>query len=709
MQCMKTVTHIFFWFVVYAGFQVCGAADEAASDDESTADRCGYCPDLLSPSVELAIGTWITSSGASKFDEYRGLQGRTLNVDLAVKTRYLDENANYLWFDAQQLGLASRYLSLEGGKQGSYRIDFDYKQSRHWQFGEAKSPYQGVESDSLSLSDSLKQSMKDADDLQNITPQLHSLDVVQSRKQLVFAINKTFNKRWSSRIDFRYEKKEGVITTGAAMGSAYLNAMSVILPEPIDYQTRSIDLSALYSGNILQAQLGIRSHFFDNTNDYLRWDNLFTLPGSTTQSTEGQIALPPSSQHHQVYVRLGAQLSEKTQLFYQLNVGRMSQDDKLLPYTINTQNQGLTRSLPHVSTEARVDHLHTQAKLSHRVTEKLKLNGALIYHERNNKTPVANYDYVILDTANGDSRTNRAYDFKDYTAKLASQYRWSETLNSEMLLRRDVKKRRLQATNKTTEDMLGIKSKLHAFDSLDVSFQYRYKNRDYDNYLVTLSSENPLMRKYYLAKMKQHHLSGELFYLLTETTDLNLSLEYALTDYHDTEIGLTDAQNYHLQLDINRIVFEFFNISSYVAFEQYRSNQQGSVNGSSADWEAINTDQVASLGFGVHAKELFERLEFGVNYTLSLASGKTEFETSLTGGDLPDFESTRHTVNLYGSYRLKENMSLRLSYLLESYDEKNWQTDDLEAGDIPRVLTLLEENHNYLANLVFLSYAYQFE
>jgi len=707
MNQAKFVTHVFFCFVVYAGFQVCGAADEAELDDEPTVDRCKFCPDLLNPSAELAIGTWIASSDASKFDEYRALQGRTVNVDLGVKLHYLDESAKYLWLDAQQLGLASRYLSIEGGKQGSYRIDFDYKQSRHWQFGEAKTPYLGVESDKLSLSDSLKQSVNDADDLQTIKAQLHNIDVAQSRKQLAFAINKTFNKRWSSRIGFRYEKKDGVITSGAAIGSAYLNANSVILPEPIDYQTRSIDLSALYSGNILQAQLGIRSHFFDNANEYLRWDNLFTSTGS--EVSEAQIALPPSSQHHQVYVRLGAQFSEKTQLFYQLNVGRMSQDDTLLPYTINTQDQSFNRSLPHVSAEARVDHLHSQVKLSHRATEELKLDGALIYHERNNKTPVSNYDYVILDLADGDNRTNNPYDFKDYTAKLASRYRWSEVLNSEVLLRRDVKKRSLQATNKTTEDMLGIKSKLNAFESLDMSFQYRYKKRDYDNYAVTLSGENPLMRKYYLAKMKQHYLSGELFYLLSESTDLNLSLEYGLTDYHDTDIGLTDAQNYHVQLDINSMVFEFFNISGYAALEQYRSNQQGSTNGSTADWEAINTDQVASLGVGVHAKELFERIEFGINYTMSLASGKTEYETSLSGGDLPDFESTRHTVNLYGTYRLKENMSLRLSYLLESYNEKNWQTDELAAGDIPRVLTLLEENHDYLANLVFLSYAYQFE
>ncbi len=709
MNYSKFVIHVFFLFVVYAGFQVCGAADEAVSGDD-TIDGCKYCPDLLNPSVELAIGTWIASSDASKFDEYRGLQGRTINVDLGVTLNYLDEKGQYLWLDAQQFGLASRYLSVEGGKQGNYRIDFDYKQTRHWQFGEAKSPYLGVESNTLSLSNSLKQSVNDGDDLQNITGQLRSFDVAQSRKQLAFSINKTFNKRWSSRIDFRYQEKEGVITTGAAIGSAYLNARSVILPEPIDYQTRSIDLSTLYSGNILQVQLGIRSQFFDNANEYLRWDNLFVISDRVTEPSEGQIALPPSNQHHQVYVRLGAQFSEKTQLFYQLNMGRMSQDDRLLPYTINAQNSSLNRRLPRESTKARVDHLHSQVKLSHRATENLKLNGALIYHERNNKTPTANYDYVILDTANRDgSRANRAYDFKDYTAKLTSQYRWSEALNSEILLRRDVKKRSLQASNKTTEDMLGIKNKLKAFDSMEISFQYRYKKRDYNNYLVTLASENPLMRKYYMAKMKQHYLSGELFYLLSESTDLNLSLEYGLTDYNDTKIGLTGAQNYHLRFDINRIIFEFLNLSGYAGLEQYRSNQQGSANGSTADWEAINTDQMVSLGVGIHAKELFERLEFGTNYTLSLARGQTEFETELTGGNLPDFKSTRQTISLYGSYQLKENMSLRLSYLLEFYDEKNWQTDDLAAGDIPRALTLLKENQNYLVNLVFLSYAYQFE
>ena len=102
----------------------------------------------------------------------------------------------------------------------------------------------------------------------------------------------------------------------------------------------------------------------------------------------------------------------------------MTQNQNFQPYTINT---GVTTSsLPATSLDGEVWLTNAQLKLTSRPVSRLRLNAELRYNERDNKTSVNTYDYVILDSDNfTNTATNRPYSYKNNRIKLDANYRFN--------------------------------------------------------------------------------------------------------------------------------------------------------------------------------------------------------------------------------------------------------------------------------------------
>ena len=221
------------------------AAGQAAPDPLKW--QCKLCKfeDGLSGTVE--VGGGYVSDSSSKFGEYNGLnqKGGFLIGDFSA--RFRGEDAAYWNVDAANLGLDTRSLNAEGGKQGKLKLLLNYQELPHFISDSAQTPFIGSGGASLTLAAGFPASTTT---LMPLASTLRQVDLETKRKELGVGASWTPARAWEYGVNFRHQTREGTLGTA---GAFFVTASQLV--RPVDYVTDQMDASASYTGTRLQAKL----------------------------------------------------------------------------------------------------------------------------------------------------------------------------------------------------------------------------------------------------------------------------------------------------------------------------------------------------------------------------------------------------------------------------------------------------------------------
>ena len=144
---MKTATQLLL-LTVLATLSAPGAGQTAPDTSKWKCELCKF-EDGVSGTVE-AGGAYVSDSSA-KFGEYNGLgqEGGYFIGDL--NARFRGKDAAYWNVDAANLGLDTRSLNVEGGRQGRYKVLLDYQELPHFVSDSTQTPFLGNGGASLTL------------------------------------------------------------------------------------------------------------------------------------------------------------------------------------------------------------------------------------------------------------------------------------------------------------------------------------------------------------------------------------------------------------------------------------------------------------------------------------------------------------------------------------------------------------------------------
>ena len=234
------------------------AAGQAAPDPLKW--QCKLCTfeDGLSGTVD--VGGGYVSDSSSKFGEYNGLNKKGGFFIGDFSARYRGEDAAYWNVDASNLGLDSRSLNAEGGKQGKSKLMLKYEELPHFISDSAQTPFIGNGGASLKLPAGFPASTTT---LMPLASTLRQVDLETQRKELGVGGSWTPACAWEYAVKFRHETHEGTIGTA---GAFFVTASQLV--RPVDYVTDQMDASASYAGTRLQAKLAYYGSRFSN-NDRL--------------------------------------------------------------------------------------------------------------------------------------------------------------------------------------------------------------------------------------------------------------------------------------------------------------------------------------------------------------------------------------------------------------------------------------------------------
>jgi len=698
-KTMKTATSVFALTAFATQFGVAMAEDPSLA--KQTVDisgwKCGYCEFEEGFSGEVELGAGNVSDDSYKFGEYNGMNEEGAFAVANATARYRNENADYVDLNARNVGLDSRSLRIEAGRQGLYDVFLSYQELPHFITDSAVTPYRGNGNDTLTLPASWVPSNTTAG-MTALDASLRGVELDTKRKRLGIGLDFIPTAPWKYAVQFRRDTKEGQKGTSGAF--LFRGAQLV---EPVDYVTDQVDVSAAYRGEKWQATLAYYGSFFSNDDRSLTWQNAFT-PGVAGADT-GERALPPDNQFHQLLASAGYQLSDSTRLSGDIAVGRMEQDEDFLRATRN--DTLVTGSLPAKSLDGQVDTLTANLKVHSRPSERLRVNGALSYSDRDNKTPREDYTWVTTDSYVNAKRSNLPYSFTRKEVKLDADYRVESNTRLGLGFDHDNYERTHQEVKNTDENTLWGKVSVRALDNMDITLKLARADRDISKYQQVNEidpAENPLMRKYNMADRIRYSSSIIANASPHERVTVGVNLDFSKDDYNNSTLGLTDAWEVSVAVDASLQVTEDTAMHAFGGVERIRSKQLGSSTYSTPNWQGKNDDTVNTAGIGVTHVVIKDKLDVGADYFLMRATG----EITVDNDDFPDLKNDRDTVKLYANYQLKESMSLHAAYWYENYDSENWSVAHVNPDTMPGVLAFGEDDQSYDVHVVSLSLRYKF-
>ena len=678
--------------------------DQTATSGDFVVDisnwKCEDCAFEEGLSAELELGIGNVSDSSFKFGEYNGLYEEGSFFIANGKARYRGENANYYDLSVEDLGLDSRSIDIEGGRQGRYKAFFRYDEINHAISDSIMTPYIGNGSDTLTLPAGWITG-DTTSGMTNLAASLQNHDIELKRKRMDLGFSFIQKSSWKYDLKYRHETREG--TKRSAGGFFYINSNAAQLIEPVDYVTDEIDASASYIGERWQATLAYYGSFFSNENNSLTWDNPFTpLTGADT----GQRALAPDNLFHQLILSAGYQISDKTRLSGDISIGRMIQDEDFLPATINSSL--VVPALPQSSADAEIATMTADIRVISALSDKLRLNASYNYSDHDNQTPQLQYPWVHYDSFGPALNANQPYSFTRQETRLGGDYRFSRATKLSAGLDLDNIERTLQEVENTTEITGWGKVIVRGKDFMDMTFKVAQTERIITNYQPDITpSQNPLLRKYNMADKSRSTAGVTVNAMLSETFSVGGGIDYANDDYSESTLGLIDASEINLNADASAILTENSSFHAFISQERIESSQNGSDTFSNPTWFAENDDTVNTFGIGYKHRLMEDRLDLGLDYVISQSTGKINITTTASE-DFPDLEVDLSSIKLYADYRMKNNMSVHAAYWYESYDTKNWALDDVNPDTIDYVLGFGELTPTYDVSVVTVSLRYKF-
>jgi len=660
---------------------------------------CSLCPYREGWYGTLNFGPGFLDHSSLKYADYRGLDERGAFPAVDGEVRFRNASEQYVDFHGHELGLESRSLELRGGRRGRYQARLAYREIPRYRGFDTATVFSGAGSGHLSLPADWQKSSATAG-MSALESSLTPASLKTLRRTLRGGLSLRFAPKWEYDVDFQHETKNGTQPFGAGLFTINTSQF----PAPVDFTTDRFDMGLQYSGDLTHFRLGFAGSRFDNGTNSVTWENPFSS-GPDNQLLRASLA--PDNEFHQFSLQgvfapvPGMHFSGRAVL------GRMRQNEPLLPYSINPAFSDLV--LPRTSAGARIDAgtLDIAGKLTARLSSRLDLYASAKFDQRDNHSPVDAYTIVITDFVPGGDRLNRPYSFDREKYDIEALFRAAPSVTVRAGSRHEQYKRSLQSVRKTEERLYWGELNYNRWSTAQVHVKLEHSNRNASPYVQVDNTgliENPMMRKFHLADRERNRTIMELDLFPDQPWSLNLSWSRAKDEYGDSLLGLRQSKEEIFSMDFGMSLTARISLNAFASREGISSALSGFDTILESSWDALTDDRINAYGLGISGR-LSKRVTLGLDWTASESRGKV----SVSGAQpFPDLRN--RFGNLRGSiaFEISPSWGCNLFVEHENLSTRDWQIDGLGPGGVANVLTLGGVSPHYSITAVRLQASYRY-
>jgi MtrB/PioB family decaheme-associated outer membrane protein len=673
----------------------------AAAEVDTSEWLCEACPFDEGYRASVDAGATYVSDEAARFGSATGYDSDGAYGNVDGHGRYVSDDYRLDWY-VEDLGLDSRVFELEAARQGSFGVQIGYRELPYREFDTTRTVFLPSNSATLTLPSGWVPAGLTSD-MTQLSSSLRRQDIGSDR-QIV-----DFGAYWqpvtSLRLfaDFSRQERDGIDITA---GTNYTQA--TLLPRWIDYATDQVDAGVRYRTGRSSLKLSFYGSYFSNQALSLTWDSPFTSGPGTEQLS---LATPPDNKFQQVSLS-GSYRARAwdTVLAFSLASGTGEQDDTLLQYTTNPNVA--SAALPRRFLDGEIQTSNYAFTITSKPMPRARIKLAYRYDERDNQTPVSDWNRVIVDLFTAaDSEQNIPYSFERSAFSLSGEVRlWKDMRLSGGWDRKDVK-RDFQEVAEQTIDAGWGQLRWSPLSWLDLRLKGGASERDIDRYNETLAvsfGQNPLMRKYNLAYRYRSY--GELIASITpleSPLSFTTTVLYADDRYNKSLLGMTDSEEVRATADLSWAVSENTSLYLMAGYEVIDAFQMGSEQYSVWDWSATHEDRFDHVGVGFNWRHADGKADLSFDY--NRGNGETQVDMfSLSGGQsrLPDLTSSLDAARIEARFRLNDRVDGTVNLRYERFEVDDYAL--VAPNTIATVLTLGAEPYDYDVWALGLGVRYRF-
>jgi len=369
------------------------------------------------------------SNTSYKFGEYNGLQNQgttaILNFDLRGGGAYDSSDATRYRITGKDLGLETRNLSADFGKQGSYRINLGYDELLRNRSDSYQTPYLGEGGNFFTLpSNWIKPIVPQAagtattntstgTNLRGLDPtagtanglasgvvvpptaatlntlagiraadlgDFRNVNLYTKRSATNAGFSMEIDNNWNVKASIKREKKTGYKPLSVV--TSQVSEYAVTLADPISQTTDQYNVSLNYRDQKSFFTAEYYGSVFTNDIQSVTWNDISDPTKNAT------IAGAPSNQFHQINLTGGYTITPATKFVWDASTARNTQNEA---FVTNGQNAQFPLGLPAPNLGGLVVTTAFNAKLTSKATQDLGLTAAYKYENRDNQTPINTY------------------------------------------------------------------------------------------------------------------------------------------------------------------------------------------------------------------------------------------------------------------------------------------------------------------------------
>lgn len=716
-------------------------------------------------SAEIGIAGVRLSDDTANYGRYTGIGSDDFHA-IGAMSLSIARDHRYLDLSIRNAGLESREARIEGGAWGAWSLSLHHDRLPNLIHAGALSPYRGIGSDVLTLPDLFAQGATTAD-MGGLAESLQPLALRTRRDRNALEAALRLDEHWKTRLAFRHERKQGVQPLGGVVGQNPRFASAVILPQALDHTSTELDAGITYQRHRLQLEGNWHLANFSNAHRSLTWDVPYLQPSPQAfdYPDSARTGTTPDNRHHRLSLSAGIDLSPTARFSTIVELGRMDQNDALLPWStddiggtaIITEDMTL---LPTASARARIDTRHLGMSLGMQPLPRLGIVVRYRWHETDNRTPFTPFDRVVNDTGPqsfSQDLNSRPYEFARSRFDLDGRYRFTGGLGLRSYYRHESVDRGDHApAGRTGEDTLGIAVNRRIASSAMWRIAYSHARREADSYNAFRSystlydaancplpvtvdpdpdsggittfdscfSNHPDLRMLHVANRKRDRLDARINLVAQDGIDVGIAWSRIADRYSDavsfddTLLGPVEDDSRALTIDVGYSPDPLWALQLYYTREIMTAIQSGraftaaaaTAIDSTRNWRANFDNTIDTIGLNTQFTTRDGRSSVMASYVLAYERGDIDFVTggSLDAVAMPENLIRRQTIEVSGSRELQENLTVNAGVEIETFRTRNWSLDTLSAGgsEIDAVLPLAGRLPDYRATLLWTSLRY---
>lgn len=743
------------------------AAETAAA--ASTAEPAPAAKDELDVDVDaLAFGLLESDvdSGSSRFEEYRDLGSGFWLPRLAVSggDRW---DGRFLELRARNVRRDDARYTFGYGVAGKYEVEVDYNKIPHRFGNDGRTLHTYVGNGQYQLSDATQAQLQTAIQTQFtlnrtgvnyaflnnlLRPYLATatevdLGLQRDRTRVSIDLGHMGPLAWG--FEYRHENRKGTRPIGASFGFSNV----VELPEPIDHDTTDASFAGEWNGESSGLRFGYTHSLFRNDVSTLYWDNPFratnasdpsayTAPGagSIGGAAGGFMDLWPDNDAGTVFVAGRTRFAGTWYANGAVNYIRMRQDERLLPYTLNSAVVGIDEAgqtfdptdpanLPARNFDGKVDVLNVNAGVGARFGDRLGLDFRFRHYDYDNSSRRLTFPgyvrYHGVWEAIGRINVPYAYTRQDLEAELG--YDLARGTRVAVAYRLESWERELREIQDSDEDTLRVMVDSRPFAWLGIHANYDLGSRDTSEYRVEAQLASfthpedvnnlPSLRKYDEAERDVDAWRVILELTPSEALSFSISTDARQEDY-DSAHGLLDDETVNLNLDASwtmaaeRTLYAFLSRQDRDVFQLGRQSGATLSTNPADDWRIDFDEQTDTAGLGLNVG--FGDWTTDLSARWSEADGFADF-FSPPGGtpgdafDIANYEDIEIlSLLLAVDYDITERIAAGFMYRWEDFEIRSFITQGL-VNYLPGTLLLVPNNGDYQADVFGLNLKLAFD